>query len=779
MRIRLILILLLFQRAWSAATSECQIGTYQVAPIQSHTYDFRSIVDNWGQVYLGFEWSITHYLGPITLVKNYQQFSMYNHRYLYVVAWSDYVGQQFLSATLRNRNLGTLLALGANYDKYWQVSSTGKGNFPYYPDGSSQAAKDLVQTSISTINQGQNPSKGWVSPYVNTGAIGNNEPGVVTNDYNTWYSSNGQPATTIGANHQEFLIYRLKISSITYESCLNCEQDYYCPGGPSQPIKCPDDYGTQGFQSSSLEQCNVRTKYSYLNLLQKSIGEGLRNMPKAGSTIFISPSLNQTQVKANYIAQILKTNCSSGDSSNSINIPNVSLGKTILWKFENLNNCKNIQIETDILLDGLYARINDDNIYETCVYAGEVQEIHQRFLLNNTKPAEFVKNCLSFNYSSSGIGLNYSISDQGSHGLAKGDVFTQNNPYTKVHTTDYNDLIFVQKVSEFIPLFYLGKGNDSIVCTTSCNVYGGEGNDVFALNGEGIKMQIHDFNASEDFIDLSLYQKDIKIWEHLRYSIENPTASTYLLRLTLQQTSEMILNFGNMRPNVTLMNFIFNSTNCYRVCPNCTQDECANCQDCKICNTINCTECASTLYLEEGRCVEECRDSYLPHPEPEIMQCIYCDLKNCVGCAVQNICLNCVEDFIPVRGVCQACPLTTYAAIGDTKCKPCGTLCNKCNASNCRQCKRGTLLAPSLSRANCFLNPAENHVSTAAAIQGTFSQKQLLHGQIISQDGSIKNIDSAPQPFNREEALSVAQLSKIYDDLSANEKDPFQKSRQE
>ncbi|HYO80525.1 MAG TPA: PEP-CTERM sorting domain-containing protein, partial [Bryobacteraceae bacterium] len=105
-------------------------------------------------------------------------------------------------------------------DPQWQVTATGLGSAaPYTGDA---ADLTLLSQEIVKANAGTNPSNGWVgftAGPVNGGGPWATRPGIDAAARWVWYSSNGDPdPTTPGANHDEWLAFRISVAATPTEA---------------------------------------------------------------------------------------------------------------------------------------------------------------------------------------------------------------------------------------------------------------------------------------------------------------------------------------------------------------------------------------------------------------------------------------------------------------------------------------------------------------------------------------------------------------------------------
>ena len=152
--------------------------------------------------------------------------------------------------------------------------------------------------------------------------------------------------------------------------------------------------------------------------------------------------------------------------------------------------------------------------------ASSLAEVHHRFTLLDTGLR--VLDCLSFGRSAIGVELNYAPQNISKQGLAEGDKFAfayTETTFSKIIATAHNDTLFVKSDLGLPPTFFMGEGNDTILCESMCIVYGEAGNDTFSVTS-GV-LDIRDFNPVEDVINLKPYQSNIKIPEHISYTTED------------------------------------------------------------------------------------------------------------------------------------------------------------------------------------------------------------------------------------------------------------------
>ena len=177
-------------------------------------------VDNSYALYYGTGTAATNYVGNdftwgTTEVYN---FNLPSNSYLYLVAVSDISSAQGLIGQFENLDTGYKFY---SNDPQWQVTATGlrNANSPNYgaPYTGTLADLSLLTAQILVANGGGNPSNGWVAP--TAGPANGNGPWGSRSLIDAaarwvWYSSNGDTdPTTPGFNHDEWLIFRIRIGA--------------------------------------------------------------------------------------------------------------------------------------------------------------------------------------------------------------------------------------------------------------------------------------------------------------------------------------------------------------------------------------------------------------------------------------------------------------------------------------------------------------------------------------------------------------------------------------
>ncbi|XP_051950681.1 proprotein convertase subtilisin/kexin type 5-like [Xyrauchen texanus] len=131
--------------------------------------------------------------------------------------------------------------------------------------------------------------------------------------------------------------------------------------------------------------------------------------------------------------------------------------------------------------------------------------------------------------------------------------------------------------------------------------------------------------------------------------------------------------------------FLTNNQMCVSVCPhetyaNQTSGHCEDClSGCLMCQDSHyCLKCKSgfgELYLQEGKCVAECKRGY-----PEDGVCHSC-AKECASCEGEaNFCLSCEEEYLYLKHTCVLhCPSSHF--IKDGVCERCPARCTECDQS--------------------------------------------------------------------------------------------------
>lgn len=112
-----------------------------------------------------------------------------------------------------------------------------------------------------------------------------------------------------------------------------------------------------------------------------------------------------------------------------------------------------------------------------------------------------------------------------------------------------------------IPSFFMGEGNDIILCASDCIVYGEAGKDTFSVTS-GI-LDIRDFNPAEDVINLKPYQSNIKIPEHINYTTED-NGMTFVLAVSNEATIRV--HMTTKVDYVENLTIIYDAPSCYRMC---------------------------------------------------------------------------------------------------------------------------------------------------------------------------------------------------------------------
>ena len=184
-------------------------------PANSATIKVTMTVDNSYALFYGTASAATTFVGsdPNWQAAETYNFTLPDDRYIYIVTASDVsVAQGFL---------GQFENTATNYkfysqDPQWQVMATGLGNLGA-PYSGSAADLALLSSEIVDANGGGNPSNGWVGT---TGGPANGSApwGAITGIDSAakwvWYSSNGDTdPTTPGFNHNEWLVYRIKVGA--------------------------------------------------------------------------------------------------------------------------------------------------------------------------------------------------------------------------------------------------------------------------------------------------------------------------------------------------------------------------------------------------------------------------------------------------------------------------------------------------------------------------------------------------------------------------------------
>ena len=192
-----------------------------------------------------------------------------------------------------------------------------------------------------------------------------------------------------------------------------------------------------------------------------------------------------------------------------------------------------------------------------------------------------------------------------SSGTADGDTFSFEGDYryTIISLTTQNDSLLVNDTynsgnsSAVVPTFFLLGGNDSAICYSNCNIFGGDGIDTYQINGSA-KMTVYDFDVTSDIIDLRYTHPSIKHQINLAYTKSNSTTMV----ITLSSTQSIVLY--PVPGDIYSFTILFDAPSCWIKCKNCTTEaQCDVCSDCGYCNTTNCNWCDATHYLQEGRCV--------------------------------------------------------------------------------------------------------------------------------------------------------------------------------
>uniref|UniRef100_A0A671RA21 Proprotein convertase subtilisin/kexin type 5-like n=1 Tax=Sinocyclocheilus anshuiensis TaxID=1608454 RepID=A0A671RA21_9TELE len=137
--------------------------------------------------------------------------------------------------------------------------------------------------------------------------------------------------------------------------------------------------------------------------------------------------------------------------------------------------------------------------------------------------------------------------------------------------------------------------------------------------------------------------------------------------------------------------FLSNSQRCVSVCPRETHGNqtsgrcedcsagCLTCQDAHHC--VKCKESFGPLYLQDGKCVAECKRGY-----PEADVCLSCAV-GCASCEGEaNFCLSCEEDYVRFKHTCvHQCPSKHF--IKDGVCEICPNGCAACDQTGKCTCE--------------------------------------------------------------------------------------------
>ena len=207
--------------------SGCLFGSLVLAssmPAQAVTdvkWETTITVDNSYALYWGTETNVTHWEGndfdwPTTEIYHY---TLPSDNYLYIVTVSDIAIAQGLLGQFKN--------LDQNYvfysnDPQWQVTATGKRdptkiNFGA-PYTNSMADFDLLTEEILRANGKTNASLGWVATTAGPANGGDpwlKRPLIDAAARWVWYdkSKSGTDPTTPGFNHDEWLVFRIRIGA--------------------------------------------------------------------------------------------------------------------------------------------------------------------------------------------------------------------------------------------------------------------------------------------------------------------------------------------------------------------------------------------------------------------------------------------------------------------------------------------------------------------------------------------------------------------------------------
>ncbi len=117
-------------------------------------------------------------------------------------------------------------------------------------------------------NQGLTPSGGWVKPIagVDTNGVHRKHGTWVTTispDARwVWHRANGDldPTMSNGFDHDEYLIFRFRISSGTDKNCFICPAGSYCLGAASSSTLCPAGTIDNKIGAKSSADCNPDAK---------------------------------------------------------------------------------------------------------------------------------------------------------------------------------------------------------------------------------------------------------------------------------------------------------------------------------------------------------------------------------------------------------------------------------------------------------------------------------------------------------------------------------------
>jgi len=207
----------------TALFSVCLLGSVVSAtalPAKAVNVKAAITVDNSYALYYGTGTAATNYVGndftwQTTEVYN---FSLPSNNYLYLVTVSDISSAQGLIGQFENLDTGYKFY---SNDPQWQVTATGlrNANSPNYgaPYTGTSADLSLLTAQILAANGGGNPSNGWVATTAgpaNGSFPWGQRPSIDSAARWVWHSSNGDTdPTTPGFNHDEWLVFRIRIGS--------------------------------------------------------------------------------------------------------------------------------------------------------------------------------------------------------------------------------------------------------------------------------------------------------------------------------------------------------------------------------------------------------------------------------------------------------------------------------------------------------------------------------------------------------------------------------------
>ena len=159
---------------------------------------------------------------------------------------------------------------------------------------------------------------------------------------------------------------------------------------------------------------------------------------------------------------------------------------------------------------------------------------------------------------------------------------------------------------------------------------------------------------------------------------------------------------GYFKLTKTINKSVSVTTECVKLCPtgySPINGECWQCTNrCIECTKQECFNCEKGLFKQDGRCVERCKEGYVPKNPLECGQCTVASCKFCDGSKLEN-CKECfVDTFLKVNQCVPDCGEGWYVQYLDKEkrtgiCKPCGKDCKKCtDKNNCLKCAEKTVM---------------------------------------------------------------------------------------